>query len=413
MAGGTGQLTAAPLHPGDYGSFNWVFLIEYILCGILCLWFLFYFNRIFATLISYLVRLLTWHVFGVYVDIEALQVSILAGRVFFKGIRYHGDNETIFIHGGYVTWRYWLRKVKPCRLFQAKDRRSRQSKDYKLPSGQTATGGDVDIAEEGVLRESDSKLPCRIEIRVSGVEAYIYNRAPAYDYILETCAKHGSSADATRKETQFTVHAEKTQDTTSPRSKSDTLDVSSPSSDSLDSEPKQRRIPTVEDPKKQHRSGNIKYKPPSPPALLRLFPISVHCNKAAAVLGNENTPAILTAKIDSASGEFDASESGPLDVFKILMGFSVNKPFIQMKPNVDYKRAQLAEAALLESGDTQANISTGKRSARNNETRKAGKHKGRKSQLRNIPGLSRKAMESLESVAMMASSASQRKPSKP
>ena len=45
-------------------------------------------------------------------DIQALQFSLLAGRLFFKGVRYHGQNETILVHDGYITWRYWLRHVQ-------------------------------------------------------------------------------------------------------------------------------------------------------------------------------------------------------------------------------------------------------------------------------------------------------------
>ena len=76
------------------------------------LFFLFYFNRVFATFVSYGLRAWSWHVHRVYIDIQALQISLLGGRIFFKGLRYHGNNETILIQSGFVTWRYWLRNVK-------------------------------------------------------------------------------------------------------------------------------------------------------------------------------------------------------------------------------------------------------------------------------------------------------------
>ena len=76
------------------------------------LFFLLYFNRLFATLVSYGVRAYTWHYYRAYVDIRALQISPLGGRIFFKGIRYHGVNETIFVHGGFITWHYWKRTVR-------------------------------------------------------------------------------------------------------------------------------------------------------------------------------------------------------------------------------------------------------------------------------------------------------------
>src|ERR1700761_6952762 len=82
-------------------------MIELMVCGILVLFFLFYFNRLFATLVSYAIRAYTWHRFRAWIDIQALQLSFLAGRIFFKGLRYHAENETVLIQSGYITWRYW------------------------------------------------------------------------------------------------------------------------------------------------------------------------------------------------------------------------------------------------------------------------------------------------------------------
>ena len=395
MPGTAAQITAAPLHGGDYGSFNWIFLVEYILCGILCLWFLFYFNRIFATLISYLVRLFTWHFFGVYLDIEALQISILAGRVFFKSIRYHGDNETIFLHGGYVTWRYWLRKVKPCRLFHETAARSKIGKHAKSqPSKDTASAA----AEEGPPPKADDNLPCRIEVRVSGVEAFIYNRSPAYDYILETCAQHGASASAIDAEARASEQAEKRGSKSEPQPSKESTGHSSSSSTSLGSQIK-RDNPTPPPSNLQTQSSDFKdLKPSPPPSWLRLLPVSVYCNKAAAVLGNENTPSILSAKIDSASGNFDASESGPLDVFKILMQFSVTKPVIHIKPNVDYKRPQLVEASLLEASDALSSQAT---PPFDDKTFLTTQRKTKRSPWTRLPGLSQRAMDSLTSIAKL------------
>ena len=393
MASPSDQLAPQPLRGGDYASFNWVFLIEYILCGILCLWFLFYFNRIFATLISYAIRLFTWHRFGVYVDIEALQISLLAGRVFFKGIRYHGDNETIFIHGGYITWRYWLRKVKKASFIQAR----KTGKGYS----RTAVDNDKGLAsssESCASEESDSirddNLPCRIEIRVSGVEAFIYNRSPAYDWILESCDNNGSSTTE--------AHAEDQSPSRSGQAGHEDIDLRQQENKPNSSTSSFSSRPDVgsnsdrpEKPEEPVASKNQQCSPPSPPSFLRLLPVYVHCNKAAAVLGNEGTPAILTAKINSADGTFDASEAGPLDIFKILMQFQVHKPFIQMKPNIDFKREQLTEAALLDPLE----LATADRQSIASEKGKARKESKRG--WSRLPGISKKAMESLESVAKL------------
>ncbi|KAK0817316.1 hypothetical protein LTR75_003296 [Friedmanniomyces endolithicus] len=52
-------LTATPLVSS--GGFNWVFLVELLVSGILAIFFLFYFNRLFATVVSYSLRAYTWH----------------------------------------------------------------------------------------------------------------------------------------------------------------------------------------------------------------------------------------------------------------------------------------------------------------------------------------------------------------
>ncbi|KAL9087285.1 MAG: hypothetical protein Q9159_003705 [Coniocarpon cinnabarinum] len=401
MASNAGQIIATPLQGDDYGSFNWIFLIEYILCGILCLWFLFYFNRIFATLISYLVRLFTWHFLGAYIDIEALQISILAGRVFFKSIRYHGDNETIFLHGGYITWRYWLRKVKPCPLFREPDAtRSADTTASAHPRHPQAPS--ADSAEEATCPKKADNLPCRIDVRVSGVEAFLYNRSPAYDYILEACHQHGNSRSTAHDEAQTTQYVEKTGDRIgSLHSGSNDQKAKSSSTSSLSSEPQERELEDDSQMPQPHPE-TAQHGPPPPPTWLRLLPVSIHCNKAAAVLGNENTPSILTAKIDTASGEFDASTSGPLDIFKILMTFSVKKPLIQLKPNIDYKRPQLAEAALLEASGPRTETSMNPGPIRNKDKFTGGQRGAISSPWNRLPGLSRKAMSSLDSIAKLS-----------
>ena len=109
------DLTPAPLGPP--GGFNWVFLVDLLVCMVLSLFFLFYFNRLFATLLSYAIRAWTWHKYRAYIDISALQISLLGGRLFFKSIRYHAHNETVLVHDGHITWRYWLRAVQDAEIY--------------------------------------------------------------------------------------------------------------------------------------------------------------------------------------------------------------------------------------------------------------------------------------------------------
>ena len=139
--------------------------------------FLLYFNRVFASIVSWAIRTWTWHQYGVYIDIKALQISLLAGRVFFTGLRYHGNNETIVVQNGHITWAYWLWRVREVNIEKGKAARS-------------------DAAATAAAEEASSKLPCRINIALLGLEWFIYNRTPAYDSILSGLVETDDNASA-------------------------------------------------------------------------------------------------------------------------------------------------------------------------------------------------------------------------
>ncbi|CAB4400532.1 unnamed protein product [Rhizophagus irregularis] len=133
---------------------NWVdFLIVCLLVAILVLFFLFYINRIFAILLSRLIRVYTWRKYRAYIEIESLQFAPLAGRILFKNLKYRSINQSFSILKGHITVQYWLWNV----------RKEYQSQDN---NGSIAT---------------DMDLPCRIVCHLDGVEWFAYNRTPAYE----------------------------------------------------------------------------------------------------------------------------------------------------------------------------------------------------------------------------------------
>ena len=187
----------------------------------------------------------------------------------------------------------------------------------------------MDSAEKGG-KQPRKRLPCRFSIKVSGVEAFMYNRSPAYDGIIAAMErKAGEKADASQAN-------------------------GGPASDSSDSSPhgqtdeKGNRVRHSEDHPEVTRVGAgrsaPKTKPDEPPSFLRLLPVRFECNKGAIVVGNEHTPSVITAQFDKASGEFDASQSGPLDVYQQVFNFQFQHPVVHMKPNPDFKTAQLETA---------------------------------------------------------------------
>ncbi|KAK8172624.1 hypothetical protein BKA80DRAFT_318852 [Phyllosticta citrichinensis] len=341
------QLTSQPL--GAHRGLLWQFLVECLVCGILTVFFLFYFNRLFATLVSYGIRAYTWHTFRAYIDIESLQISLLGGRLFWKDIRYHGHNQTILIHGGYLTWRFWYGRVKQTEIF---DRGRVTPKPGQLHTSSTGDSASRERSHSEAKAEEGGKqkikeLPCRISIKVSGVEAFLYNRTPAYDSIVENFTRATGTAKSTPSPGCDVPVSQ--QSTYAPTTFSDKVQSVLHRRNTNSSKQKSTsRVGTAhgEPPKSPSEAGEVK-KPPEIPSYLRLLPVRIDCNKAAVVMGNESTPSVLVAKCDKASGEITAAHAGPLDLYKQVFNLDFDKPTVHMKPNPDYKNPQLATAARL------------------------------------------------------------------
>ena len=97
---------------------------------------------------------------------ESIQVSVLAGRILFKGFRYYGANEHVSIVSGHITWRYWYRRVK--------------SNRYEIKS-----------VAHGIL-------PCRLIAELDGLEWFIYNRTSAYDDLAMNLRERHNGSSASR-----------------------------------------------------------------------------------------------------------------------------------------------------------------------------------------------------------------------
>ena len=299
------------------------------------LFFLLYFNRLFATVLSYGVRAYTWHYYRAYVDIQALQVSLLGGRVFFKGIRYHGVNETIFIHGGFVTWRYWKHAVKRTDL-------------SNLSEGDGTSDQDDGLGEQGGLGKADG-LSCRIAAKVYGLEWFVYNRTPAYNDILAgfnvpnddddisspLLSRTGSWREKYAEDGTGKVKENQPSVSSSSGNRHETGDSpGQEEEEGSDEEPRR----SLSDPGSNQEIGD------SLSRLLYLLPVRVACDKGAIVMGNQNTKSVLTVTFDSATSFVEASKAGPLDLYRQIFSFHLRHPIVQMRPNPDFKQNQIAGA---------------------------------------------------------------------
>jgi len=335
---------------------------------------LLYLNRVFASIVSWGIRTYTWHQHGVYIDIQALQISLLAGRIFFTGFRYHGNNETILVQNGHITWAYWLRRVREVDVSKGKGV-SREAAD----AAAAAAGG------------HSHKLPCRVQVSLRGLEWFVYNRSPAYDSVLSgltdlglvddeaepgfegqeeglglgattttTTSAPGPSAQLRRRRSGRRGEAR----TSSPARFSVTSEKQNGSQDDDDNTTDGDGAPNPGSSSScqgRDEDGHAPDDSSDLPFFLQMLPIHLECDRAALVMGNENTKAILIVKANSMSGEVDASAAETPDPYRQLLRFKFRHPVIEMKENVDFKEEQ-ADRAVRDKQGAQGSLTRPKRS---------------------------------------------------
>ncbi|KAK3306982.1 uncharacterized protein B0T15DRAFT_432116 [Chaetomium strumarium] len=330
---------------GNGAEFHPHFLGILIGCGVLSVFSLLYFNRVFASVVSWGIRTYTWHQYGVYVDIQALQISLLAGRIFFTGLRYHGNNETILVQNGHITWAYWLRRVRDVDV----GKRKRTDKD--------SASAETDVS---------AKLPCRVKVSLKGLEWFIYNRSPAYDSILSgltDTAEGRQEADPTQGDSGTTAPEPLAQLRQRRRGRQG-RESGGGQDDDAGNDLEGNLAPTPSSSFSQHYGEQHEHcveEDAELPSTLQLLPIHLECDRAALVMGNENTKGILIVKANSLSGEIDASDTDSPDPYRQYFRFKFKHPVIEMKENMDFKEEQ-PDRALRDKQAAQGSLSRPKRS---------------------------------------------------
>ncbi|KAK5660358.1 hypothetical protein OQA88_12899 [Cercophora sp. LCS_1] len=345
----------------DGPEFNALFLGSLIICGVLSVVFLLYFNRVFASIVSWAIRTWTWHQYGVYIDIQALQISLLAGRIFFTGLRYHGNNETILVQNGHITWAYWLRRVREVSIDKSKSAKH-------------------NVGSSG---EHSAKLPCRINVSLLGLEWFIYNRTPAYDSILSDLTGHEESIIASAPENgeaKGTASHPRVRRRRSRRFETSENDTSGYAhgqfgkandfEDAARNRPSAIRNDTDLSEEAQATGNSSTGDGNELPLLLQMYPIYLSCEKAAVVMGNENTKAVLVVKADLFTGEIDASETETPDLYRQFYRLKFQHPVIEMRENQDFKEEQ-ADRATRENHSSPGAVPPPKKSFLHQQKRRA------------------------------------------
>lgn len=328
-------------------------------CACLALFFLFYFNRLFATLVSYGVRAWTWHKYRVWIDIQALQLSFLAGRIFFKGIRYHGENETVLIQNGHITWRYWQRTSRQVDLTTIDSDNEdglKEKLDANLDDSERSESPTAD-QELGRAKKADTS-DARIAINVTGLEWFVYNRTPVYDAMINDAVKIDSKNEeckvyasghkpdlphedlSCRKDAKRQQHqAESASDLSSDdfTEKADRVLTGDEAAVPINRINTSTSVTSDAHLPATHVSSFYSF-------ILRFLPIGVEVSKGAIILGNETTRAIVVSTFTAAEGHIDAAAAGPSDIFRQVFDFDIEQPKVEMRPNPDFRASQLTTA---------------------------------------------------------------------
>lgn len=275
-------------------------------------------------------------------------MSLLAGRIFFTGLRYHGNNETFLVQNGHITWSYWLRRVREVDLTTPKSEAVPQDKEKASP---------------GMSKPESAQrfLPCRINISLTGLEWFVYNRSAAYDSVLagiKSSAPGPQQGNQARSaQTQVDRNGEETQDgkasdtaldpingrLSGQTKEGDLADAGDRSTARLKNPRPKSSATTDSDTTGGNRSCE-EQKDSELPFLLELFPIYVECDKAALVMGNENTRGVLIIKTESFSGEIDAAATNTPDPYQQIFNLRFIHPVVEIQDNRDYKEDQATRA---------------------------------------------------------------------
>lgn len=282
--------------------------------------------------------------------------------MFFKGFKYHGNNETILVHSGFITWCYWLRNVRGLNVGRGSDVRTKHPSSDSEDDGKMGHSATVD-GGEGAGPPTATKLPCRLTVSLNGVEWFIYNRSAAYDAIIagmttQDVGKKEAGTEQKNEDASAGVKSRKRRKAASEKtenlSKSSTQEHSKESDDynNLQQGDPKSHESFASSQTETSGSNHQDHGSPEGSFILRLLPIHVNCNKAAIVLGNEHTKSVLIAKADRASGEVDATKSKTIDQYRQLINFHFEHPVVQMKPNDDYKEDQTTAAIRIKRGES-------------------------------------------------------------
>lgn len=150
-------------------SYNWIFLVCFVVIIIAIIFYAYYFNRLFAFVFTKLLNFVLFKRFHIIIDIEALHVSLLFGTVQFKNLAIITKDSTVSIVQGTFQWKFWM-----LRSWLSSSNYYAEHLDQEKQHGKTFFSKDI----YKLVKES------RNFINIEGLEIFIYNCTSAYQRIF-------------------------------------------------------------------------------------------------------------------------------------------------------------------------------------------------------------------------------------
>lgn len=272
--------------------FSWVFLFDWVMAFMLAIFVAFFFNRFAGWLLSTILKFVLRRKYSIDIQVQAVQLSLLGGRVFFRNVSYIGSNEALAGVRGNITWRYWLPRVRTIDVMTSDDE---TEKHYE---------------------------PARVKIKIEGAEWYVFNRSPAYDGLLK--GWNDLKEDAEMNEKMGPGH-----------STCDMSDIGSSSTENAAEKSSDRlsRVFAEGISGILNRESTLMHEVP----FLRFLPVDVEIKKGALLVGNKDTPSLMIYHFNSSRTSIDATKCpSPLDVYRMKFDLSFNEPMVELRPNMDY-----------------------------------------------------------------------------
>ncbi|KAI9220134.1 hypothetical protein BC828DRAFT_415928 [Blastocladiella britannica] len=308
----------------------WTFLVYCLVIVVVFLFFLFYFPRLLASFLSRIAAFYVWRSYAAHVDVESLSIAPLAGRISFRNLRYIAENQSITVLQGHVTFRYWLWRVRdesPFASLSSSDGAPDQSPGLDSTKRRVPTGAENDL------------LPCRILVRVKGLEWCMYNRTPAFDWVEEQLLRQEKRSGGSRDDHAAAHRARR--------------EAAGDTTESVHMASSQDRLHDPPAP------GTTPDDAATSSFLRRILPIEIDAGRGSIVIGNRALPTVLVADWRRARGTFSMSRAPcPADSARTSLAIAFHRGTLQMRANADYNPTPHADIPLPHDGGNAADAAS-------------------------------------------------------